>query len=94
MSKGQKPHILVTKATLPPFEEYIEEIRDIWDSHWLTNMGEKHNELERQLCDRLKVPNISLFCNGHMALELVIQAYRRSDNYSIYLCINNSCDRA
>ena len=33
--------ILVTKSTLPPFEEYIEEIRDIWNSHWMTNMGEK-----------------------------------------------------
>ncbi len=67
--------INVTRATLPPFEEYIDEIRDIWDSHWLTNMGQKHNELEKKLCDRLKVSNISLFCNGHMALELVIQAF-------------------
>ena len=67
--------VYVTRATLPPFEEYIEEIRDIWDTHWLTNMGAKHNELEKQLCKRLDVPNISLFCNGHMALELVIQAF-------------------
>lgn len=65
----------VTRANLPPFEEYIDEIRDIWDTHWLTNMGAKHNELEKQLCKRLDVPNISLFCNGHMALELVIQAF-------------------
>ncbi len=65
----------VTRASLPPFEEYANEIRDIWDSHWLTNMGNKHNELERRLCDRLDVSNISLFCNGHMALELVIQAF-------------------
>ncbi len=67
-------NVFVTRATLPPFEEYIEEIRDIWDTHWLTNMGAKHNELEKQLCERLDVHNISLFCNGHMALELVIQA--------------------
>lgn len=67
--------INVTRATLPPFEEYIEEIREIWDTHWLTNMGDKHNELERQLCNKLNVPNVSLFCNGHMALELVIQAF-------------------
>ena len=67
--------VFVTRATLPPIDEYFEEIRDIWDTHWLTNMGSKHNELEKQLCERLKVPNISLFCNGHMALELVIQAF-------------------
>ena len=65
----------VTRATLPPINEYIEEIKDIWDTHWLTNMGSKHAELEKQLCERLDVPNISLFCNGHMALELVIQAF-------------------
>lgn len=66
--------IYVTKAALPPMEEYIEEIKSIWDSHWLTNMGEKHNTLETQLKDYLGVPNISLFVNGHMALELAIQA--------------------
>ncbi len=65
----------VTRAYLPPFEEYVEEIRDIWDSHWLTNMGDKHNALEDKLSEYLKVDNISLFSNGHMALELLIQAF-------------------
>ena len=59
---------------MPEFDEYVEEIKDIWDSHWLTNMGSKHNKLERQLEDYLKVENVSLFSNGHMALELLIQA--------------------
>jgi dTDP-4-amino-4,6-dideoxygalactose transaminase len=66
--------ILVTRSSMPGFEEYVEEIRDIWDSHWLTNMGSKHNELEKELADYLKVENVSLFSNGHMALELLIQA--------------------
>ena len=66
--------ILVTQTSMPPFEEYIEEIRDIWDSHWLTNMGPKHNELEAKLKDYLSVDNISLFTNGHNALELCLQA--------------------
>ncbi len=69
-----KKEILVTRATLPPLEEYIEEIKDIWDTHWLTNMGKKHNLLEAQLKEYLDVNKISLFCNGHMALELLIQA--------------------
>ena len=34
--------ILVTKSFLPPFEEYAEEIRGLWDTHWITNMGEEH----------------------------------------------------
>lgn len=67
--------INVTRASLPPFEEYVNEVRDIWDTHWLTNMGDKHNRLEEELSKYLKVSNISLFSNGHMALELLIQAF-------------------
>ena len=59
---------------MPPLEEYVEEISSIWESRWLTNMGEKHQRLESELADYLKVPNITLFTNGHMALELTLQA--------------------
>lgn len=69
-----KKKILVTQTSMPPFEEYIQEIKDIWDSHWLTNMGPKHNLLEAKLKDYLTVDNISLFTNGHNALELCLQA--------------------
>ena len=67
-------NILVTRATLPPIEEYIDEISGLWDSHWLTNMGEKHEQLRKELCDYLGVANIELFTNGHMALEMSLQA--------------------
>ena len=40
--------ILVTQTSMPPYEEYINEIKDIWDSHWLTNMGPYHKELEEK----------------------------------------------
>lgn len=70
--------ILVTQTSMPPYEEYINEIKDIWDSHWLTNMGPKHNLLESQLKDYLHVNNISLFTNGHNALELCLQAMNLS----------------
>lgn len=66
--------ILVTKSSMPPIEEYIEEIKPIWDSHWLTNMGQKHEELTERLQDYLGVDCVSLFSNGHMALELALQA--------------------
>ncbi len=67
--------VLVTRSSMPPYEEYIEAIRPLWDSHWLTNMGKYHRELEKQLCDYLDVPELSLMVNGHMALELVIQSF-------------------
>ena len=66
--------ILVTRSSIPPFEEYCEEIRSLWDSHWLTNMGEKHKCLESALRDYLGAQNLTLFTNGHLALEAVIAA--------------------
>jgi dTDP-4-amino-4,6-dideoxygalactose transaminase len=70
--------ILVTQTSMPPFQEYIDEIKDIWDSHWLTNMGPKHNLLEQRLRDYLGVTQLSLFTNGHTALELTLQAMNLS----------------
>ena len=67
--------INVTRSALPPFEEYCAEIRDIWDSHWLTNMGEKHQQLEKALEAYLGVQNVSLLTNGHLALENILEAY-------------------
>lgn len=66
--------INVTRSSMPEFEEYCEEIRDIWDSRWLTNMGPKHKKFQADLVDYLGVEKIDLFCNGHMALEMAIQA--------------------
>lgn len=60
---------------MPPYEEYIEAIKPLWDSHWLTNMGVYHKKLEEELKKYLGVPELSLMVNGHMALELVIQAF-------------------
>jgi dTDP-4-amino-4,6-dideoxygalactose transaminase len=66
--------ILVTKSSMPNLDEYVEEIKELWDTHWLTNMGVKHQELEKKLLDYLDTKNITLFTNGHLALENIIQA--------------------
>ena len=71
-------NILVTRSSMPPYEEYMEEIRPIWDTAWLTNMGAYHKQLEKNLEEYLQVDNISLFANGHMALELTLQAMNLS----------------
>lgn len=65
--------ILVIRSSMPALEEYIEEIKPMWDSHWLTNMGPKHKELQNSLIEYLGVENIDLLTNGHMALELSMQ---------------------
>ena len=66
--------ILVTRSSMPELDEYMSEITPMWDSHWLTNMGPKHKELQTDLCEYLGVENIDLLTNGHMALELTLQA--------------------
>ncbi|MCD7838461.1 MAG: DegT/DnrJ/EryC1/StrS family aminotransferase [Clostridiales bacterium] len=66
--------IMVTRSSMPPFEEYTNEIREIWDSHWMTNMGPKHEALRAALKAYLSAAELELLTNGHMALELSIQA--------------------
>lgn len=69
-----KEKIFVTRSSMPAYEDYIEMIKPLWESHWLTNMGIYHNQLQCELEEYLKVPNISLMSNGHMALEMALQA--------------------
>lgn len=60
---------------MPPYEEYVEMIKPLWDTHALTNMGKYHKELELMLQEFLGGERkISLMVNGHMALELAIQS--------------------
>ncbi len=77
-SERQNPSledIMVTRSSMPPYEVFIKAIKPLWDSHWLTNMGKYHQELEKRLEAYLCVPRVSLMVNGHMALELAIQAF-------------------
>ena len=64
----------MTRSSLPDIEEYIEEIRSIWDNYWLTNMGPKHRIFQEELEKYLGVSHVELLVNGHMALELTLQA--------------------
>lgn len=66
--------ILVTRSSMPTLDEYVDEIRPLWDSHWLTNAGLEHRKLESELQSYLNVPHASLFVNGHSALEGAIEA--------------------
>ena len=66
--------INVTRSSMPDFEEYCKEIKELWDSHWLTNMGVKHKQLQAALEAYLDTPHVTLYTNGHLALENVIAA--------------------
>lgn len=66
--------ILVTQSSMPEIDEYIEEIKSIFETKWLTNRGEKHKKLEGELSNYLKVKNMSLYTNGHLALYIALKS--------------------
>ena len=74
MREKWKSPVAVTRSSLPPLEEYVEMLKPLWESAWLTNMGDYHEQFKEQLKGRLKADNLELFVNGHMALELALQA--------------------
>ena len=72
---SDKP-VYVTQPFLPPLEEFVPMLRQIWDSKVLTNGGEFHQRLEKELCDYLGVEYIALFANATIALVTALQALR------------------
>lgn len=72
---SDKP-IYVTQPFLPPLEEFIPYLEQIWDSKILTNGGPFHKQLEQALCDYLGVEHLALFTNGTIALVTALQALR------------------
>jgi len=68
--------IYVTQPLLPPLEEFIPYLQQIWDNKWLTNNGPFHQQLEQALCEYLGVKHICLFTNGTLALVTALQALR------------------
>lgn len=68
--------ITVTSPLLPPLEEFIPYLQDIWKRKWITNNGHYHQELEKALCEYLGVEYISVFTNGTLPLITALQALR------------------
>lgn len=69
-------NIYVTQPYLPPLEEFIPYLQQIWDNKWLTNNGPFHQQLEQALCDYLGVEHLALFTNGTIALVTALQTLR------------------
>lgn len=72
----ENKQITVTSPLLPPLEEFIPYLQDIWDRKWITNNGHYHQELEKELCRYLGVDYISVFTNGTLPLITALQALR------------------
>lgn len=61
----------VTRSSMPSYEEYCEEIKNLWESHWFTNMGAKYKKLQAELEDYLIVPHVTLY-NSDKAVAIYI----------------------
>lgn len=68
--------ITVTSPLLPNLDEFNELLKQIWNSKWITNNGQFHKQLEKELAEYLGVPYISLFTNGTLPLLTALQALR------------------
>ncbi|MCG7892991.1 MAG: DegT/DnrJ/EryC1/StrS family aminotransferase [Candidatus Thiodiazotropha taylori] len=66
----------VTQPSLPPLDEFVELLEQIWASKRLTNNGPFHQQFESALAEYLDVPYVSLFCNGMMALQVGLQSLK------------------
>lgn len=71
-----KKQITVTSPLLPNLDDFNEMLKQIWESKWITNNGQFHKQLEKELAAYLKVPYISLFTNGTLPLITALQALR------------------
>lgn len=70
----ENKQITVTAPLMPDLDEFNVLLKEIWDSRWVTNNGSFHQQLEKELCNYLKVPFISLFTNGTLPLLTALQA--------------------
>ena len=73
-----KENIYVTKPSLPPLEEYVDYLKEIWESSNLTNMGKLWQEFDARLLSFLQIDHCLPLCNGHMSLEMALQAFELS----------------
>ena len=64
---NNKP-VYVTQPYLPPLEEFVPYLEEIWNNKVLTNGGQFHQQLEKALCEYLGVNHIALFTNGTICL--------------------------
>jgi len=76
MKQKQKMQITVTKPSMPPLEEFIPYLEDIWERKILTNNGFYHQEFEKELCKYLKIKHLSIFTNGTLPLTTALQSMR------------------
>lgn len=75
--------IPITQPTMPDVQDYIDSVKDIFASKWLTNNGKYHRQLETRVAEYCECPHTSLVNNGTMAILLAIAALELEDGGEI-----------
>ena len=90
-----KKQINVTQSSMPPYKEFMEELYPVWESRWLSNRGNASRKFEGMLKQYLQADHLYLFANGHVALEVALNAlYLKGGggyHYSVYSLQHHSC---
>jgi dTDP-4-amino-4,6-dideoxygalactose transaminase len=68
--------MMVTWTSLPLLEDFVEYLKETWDSKWLNNNGKFHQQFEKELAEFLGVKFVSLFSNATLALTSALQVLR------------------
>jgi dTDP-4-amino-4,6-dideoxygalactose transaminase len=76
--KPFKKPIYVTRPFLPPLADFTRGLQEVWDSGWLTNNGPVLQRFRGALAAHFETPNLSLFSNGTLALQLALHGMRIS----------------
>ena len=70
----QRKSLTVARTHLPPLEEYVGYLREIWEEGQVTNNGPLARQLEHRLGQYLTVPYLQFVSNGTVALQLALNA--------------------
>ena len=76
LDSGFENPVYVTQPSMPPLEEYTQLMAQLWERKWLTNDGQFHKDLEVRIAHYLGVENMSMFCNGTIALMIALRMLR------------------
>lgn len=66
--------INVSKPHLPPLDEYVKYLAQIWGNTWITNHGPLVAQLEKKLEEYLGVKHVCFVSSGTMGLDIAIRA--------------------
>jgi len=66
--------INVTRSMMPEFDKYVDKIKKLWETRWLTNNGDYLLELEKKLSERFNT-NCVLVSNGTLALIIALELF-------------------